>query len=31
MKERGLDPSYKSALLYYPSKVGEQTIENSER
>jgi len=31
MKEAGPDPSYKSVLLYYPSKVGEQTIENSER
>jgi hypothetical protein len=26
MKEVGPDPSYKSVLLYYPSKVGEQTI-----
>jgi hypothetical protein len=31
MKEVGPDPSYKSVLLYYPSKVGEQTIENIER
>jgi hypothetical protein len=26
MKEVGPDPSYKSVLLYYPFKVGEQTI-----
>jgi hypothetical protein len=31
MKEVGPDPSYKSVLLYYPSKVGEQTIENIKR
>jgi hypothetical protein len=31
MKEVGPDPSYKSVLLYHPSKVGEQTIENIKR
>jgi hypothetical protein len=31
MKEVGPDPSYKSVLLYYPPKVGEQTIENIKR
>jgi hypothetical protein len=31
MKEVGPDPTYKSVLLYYPSKVGEQTIENIKR
>jgi hypothetical protein len=29
MKEVGPDPSYKSVLLYYPSKAGEQTIEDT--
>ena len=31
MKEVGPDPSYINVLLYYPSKVGEQTIENIKR
>lgn len=28
MKEVGTDPAYKSLLTYYPSRIGEQTIES---